>query len=486
MVAARVGGLALQLVELLLLQRIFPGAELVLALGVANAFRLIGAVLGRRPARAAAGAAALAAGVCLAILRLRGGAPGAFEIYAVVGAARLALASAGRLGPIESGLAPGALVTHVLIAAGASPRTLAAVHLLGAAFGAALTWSHGVDPARIPPARRARVGLAAGAAAWLAGVGMAGAAEVGVGVVATVCVLPLFLAAGVAGANRLRRAAGEAGDLSVTALYTNGAWTWAGLPGADLLASREANATFDATNLVLAIGGAIVSAPSLRCSLVQRHVMIDHLLAQAGARHVLELAAGLSRRGVAVSADPDVTYTEVDRAPVIDRKRRLLERTPAGRAALARPNLRLVAADLADAPLAELVTAPAGAPLFVIAEGLLMYLDAAAQRALCARVRGLFDGRPGTFVFDLVPVGERPRAGRIGRVLGWALGRATGGAGFADDARTRDDIAADLRGLGFAVELVEPRDVAGAWNLPHAGVRTQQLVYVCRTPPGPR
>ena len=65
----------------------------------------------------------------------------------------------------------------------------------------------------------------------------------------------------------------------MTALYTNGAWAWAKLPGAELLADRDAKAVFDVTNAVLALPAALRRAPSLRCSLVQRHVMIDRLIA---------------------------------------------------------------------------------------------------------------------------------------------------------------------------------------------------------------
>jgi len=258
--------------------------------------------------------------------------------------------------------------------------------------------------------------------------------------------------------------------LLLTALYTNGAWSWGELPCAELLENRDARAVFAVTNSALALARP-AWGPSLRCGLVQRHLMIDRLFAGSRARHVLELAAGLAPRGVARSADPSVVYTEVDREQVMALKRRVLERTAAGRAALARPNLRLVSAELGDTPLEGLVT---GAPLFVIAEGLFMYLEAAAQRALWRRI---FAVRPETFVFDLVPAVEQGAPGLGGRLLGWLMARATGGARFARDARTRADIAAELRAIGFAVEVLEPRDVAG---LPHADVKTEVVLFVCR------
>ncbi len=269
------------------------------------------------------------------------------------------------------------------------------------------------------------------------------------------------------------------GDLSVTALYTCGTWAWAELPGAELFDHADAQRVFGVTNLVLACARPFFArAPSLPRSLVQRHVMMDRLLADSGARYVLELAAGLSRRGAAFSADAGVRYVELDRPHVVAKKRALLERSEAGRAALARTNWRLAAGDVTDAPLAELVDAPAGAPLFVIAEGLLMYLDAAAQRALWTRVRRLFDGRGGSFVFDLVPVVEQPRPGRVGRGLEWLMKRFTGGQAFARDTRTRADVARELGAAGFTVEMLEPRDVAERWNLPFSASRTQQLLFV--------
>jgi O-methyltransferase involved in polyketide biosynthesis len=310
------------------------------------------------------------------------------------------------------------------------------------------------------------LGVAAAAlGAWLFHLGWVGALLLGLVVV-------LVLSVGLRGGDERPR------DLAVTALYTSAAWRWGGLPDADLFASREAQAVFDTTNLALALLAR--GAPALPEGLVQRHRVIDRLLAEAGVAHVLELAAGLSRRGVTVSGDAAVTYTEVDRAHVLARKRALLERTPAGRAVLARPNLRLVAADLAVAPLADLVGAPAGAPLVVIAEGLFMYLDAEAQRAAWRRVRALFEGRSGRFLFDLVPPAEQPAPGRAGRLLERAMRRATGGATIVAAPRTRADISADLEALGFAVRALDPAALAEAWGLPYRARPTQQLVWECR------
>lgn len=276
-------------------------------------------------------------------------------------------------------------------------------------------------------------------------------------------------------------AKGRAGDLSPTALYTAGAWAWAGMPGAELLAFKGTRRVFGAVNAGLALARLFYRRPpSLRHSLVQRHLMIDHLLAESGCRHVLELAAGLSARGLRASGDAAVSYVELDQPQMMARKRDLLARSAAGRAALARANLKLVDGDIADTALAELAPPPPE-PLFVVAEGLLMYLDEAAQQRLFARVHELLAGRGGgAFVFDLVPAVEQPRAGLIARAFGRVFRAATRGGAFARDARTREDLAAALRAAGFSVELLEPATAPAAWKLPHLERRTQQLLFVCK------
>ncbi len=272
----------------------------------------------------------------------------------------------------------------------------------------------------------------------------------------------------------------RSGDLSVTALYTSQTWTWGGLSYAPLFATVDAKRVFDATNAALAAASVFRRGQTpLREELLHRHAMIDHLLRESGARQVLEVAAGLSRRGAAFSEDAGLRYTEVDLPPMIARKRTLLERTEAGRAVLARPGLRLIGADVETAPLDTYVTP--GEPLVVIAEGLLVYLTADAQRRLWMRVHALA-AVAGTvrLIFDLTPACEQPAPGVIGGVLAGAMKRFTGGRGFERDARTRDDLRAELRAAGFArVDVIDSAAVAQPWALPHPAAATRQVLFDC-------
>lgn len=276
------------------------------------------------------------------------------------------------------------------------------------------------------------------------------------------------------------------GSLSVTALYTAGAWAWSARPGAALYASQATRRVFGTVNGVLRIASWFVrGAPSLRHGLVQRHVMLDAVVREAlaqGHGQVLELAAGLSPRGAAFTDDGDVRWTEVDLPPVVTYKTALLQRTPAGREVLERPHLRRVAADLRTAELPDLVQ-PDG-PVVVLAEGLLMYLDDPQRQDLFARIATLLDTHGGVLAFDLVPPAEKPPSGWISRLLGAWMRRFTGGEGLSESPTTTDAVLQELADAGFDTpRSLTPAEAPTAWAVPHLDIRTEQRVFVAsRTP----
>lgn len=275
------------------------------------------------------------------------------------------------------------------------------------------------------------------------------------------------------------------GQLGITAVYTAQVARWGGLPGAELYDLPAGRVVFALTNLVVGLARLLAPrAAPLAASVLHRQALIDAVLRRDAAGAVLELACGLSRRGALLSADPAVQVVEVDLPPVIDARRQLLARSPAGRAVLDRPNLRMVGADVATADLAPL--APGEGPLHVVAEGLLVYLSAEEQRALWRRAQALLAPRGGAFVFDLVPRVEQPVPGPVARALGWLLRHVTGGQDMRADPRTRQDLVAELREAGFAeVELLETATLAAPWGLPRPTARTRQLVFCCRVAPPP-
>ncbi len=279
----------------------------------------------------------------------------------------------------------------------------------------------------------------------------------------------------------------QLGELGITAVYTAQVARWGGLPGAELFDLPAGRIVFWLTNLVTEAARLLHrDAAPLAPSILHRQACIDELLRRAGVERLLELACGLSRRGIAWTDAPGgqvVQVVQVDLPPMIAFREELLSRTEAGRAALARPGLKVVAADVAEVDLDAI--APPGPALAVVAEGLCMYLDAAAQRRLWARVATLLHARGGgLFVFDLVPGPEQPRLGRVGRVLSWLLARFTAGRGMEQDDRDRAGILSELAAAGFDdASCLVPADVAVEWALPRCNARSQQLLFTCRVTP---
>jgi O-methyltransferase involved in polyketide biosynthesis len=259
-------------------------------------------------------------------------------------------------------------------------------------------------------------------------------------------------------------------DLSLTALYTSAVWANARLPCAELCATKEAERVFAVTNAALTL----VRKPPLRFALLHRHAMIDHLVSDSRAARVIELGAGLSPRGAAITRSEALTYIEIDLPSMIAKKRELLARSEAGCAALER--VTLVAGDVTTFDLAAWV---AREPTLVIAEGLFMYLTREVRRALFVKVAALAaECGDLQLVFDLVPADEEASAGFSGRLLATLMARATGGARFTRDARTRSEIIAELLAAGFSdAHAIGSGDVARAWQLPHPEHVTNTVVF---------
>jgi O-methyltransferase involved in polyketide biosynthesis len=260
-------------------------------------------------------------------------------------------------------------------------------------------------------------------------------------------------------------------DLSVTALCTSAVWARAKLPCAELCATEDATRVLAVTNAALALA----RKPRLDIALLQRHAMLDHVARDVQPAHIVELAAGLSPRGAAMTRDAGIGYVEVDLPPMIAKKRELFARSNEGRAALAR--LTLVAADVAEVDVTALVAPPR---TLVIVEGLCMYLTRDARASLFARIARAANACDELHLaFDLTPEVEEPAPGVAGKLLAAIMARATGGARFVRDARTRADMLDELRAAGFSeARAIGAREVARTWQLPHPDHETPTVTFV--------
>ena len=263
--------------------------------------------------------------------------------------------------------------------------------------------------------------------------------------------------------------------LSVTALYTSAAWSAAQLPHAEIFFTKEAQDIYTIVNGALAVnrffGGEKSSLPR---SLLFRHKAIDDIVARSGSVNILELASGLSSRGLRLSENAAVSYVEVDLAHVISFKKTVTDEAVASGIIEPRPNLRFVARDILTENLDELVDA-GGGTLALIAEGFVMYLNDDERRLFFQKCASMLAPLPGgLFLFDFVPPAEKPKPRWIGRLLGTVMRCFTAGRTFEPINKSRHEIREELIAAGFhRVEFVEP----------NAAQRTQegieQLLFLC-------
>lgn len=123
---------------------------------------------------------------------------------------------------------------------------------------------------------------------------------------------------------------------------------------------------------------------------------LDEALAWTGERRVVELAAGLSFRGLALAEREDVVYLDTDLPGIVDVKRDLASRLHPGPLV---GSHRIQPLDALDAPAfaAAVDSLPVG-PIAILHEGLLMYLGDDEKARLAANVRDALARRGGAWI----------------------------------------------------------------------------------------
>lgn len=163
-------------------------------------------------------------------------------------------------------------------------------------------------------------------------------------------------------------------------------------------ARRAAELSFGADQLAAEIArvAALPGSELRRRHFVERTRSIDTLLAAAGATRILELAGGLSFRGLAWAQQHAGTYVDSDLPAMIATKQQLIEALAAGPLT---GELRLAALEALDATaFATTVAAIPDGPFAIVNEGLLMYLDDAEKQRLAANIRAALVARGGVWI----------------------------------------------------------------------------------------
>jgi hypothetical protein len=239
-----------------------------------------------------------------------------------------------------------------------------------------------------------------------------------------------------------------------TAHVTAYAWYQLGMPYADLFVTRAGAAMYWSFATTAGAVGRLFGLPTLVEYLEFRHRMIEAQLERLDPDRVIELGAGLSRRGLTWVLDRGVRYTEIDLPPMTQVKRRMLENAPGrARRALREGELELRSTDIL-APsfgdeLAELL-AGSERPV-VISEGMLDYFELDdRQRLLENLVAGFRSaGVRGHYLTDLQRGDRERKVGPAAMVLRQAIKLATGGKGTARPFRDLEHVDRVFRLAGF-------------------------------------
>jgi O-methyltransferase involved in polyketide biosynthesis len=249
--------------------------------------------------------------------------------------------------------------------------------------------------------------------------------------------------------------------IAPTAHYTAHVWHRLGLPHAELFATERGRRLFWSFRLAGEwIAAATPGMPSMVDYLELRHGAIEHALEQLAPDIIIELGAGLSRRGATWAADRGVDYVEVDLAHMIAAKRRALERAPPELRHRIEGKLRHAAIDVLSDQFGDFLTrelAQRERPV-VVAEGLLGYFALPERGRLVSSIAQALRARGGGALICDLRAGEGgPAIAAAAKILRGAIWLVTRGRGAREDFSGPEAARSFLLEAGFArAEQVPP------------------------------
>ncbi len=273
-----------------------------------------------------------------------------------------------------------------------------------------------------------------------------------------------------------------------TALVTAYAWHKLAMPYGQLFTTREGAAMFWAFHGSVGWTSRFFPVPSLLEYLEFRHRMMEAQLERMSPDRVIELGAGLSRRGITWALEREVPYVEIDLPHMTAAKRAMLAKAP-GRVqgALHAGLLQLVSTDILAPGFAdELARLLEGAkrPL-IVSEGMLSYFSHPdCEKLLRNLVAGLrASGSGGHYLTDLERADRERKFGLAGTVFRQAIKLATKGQGPNKPFRDLEHVDRFFAQAGFdAGEELRPKALADLEPRLHT-LRSPTTIWLARVDP---
>jgi Leucine carboxyl methyltransferase len=196
-----------------------------------------------------------------------------------------------------------------------------------------------------------------------------------------------------------------------------------------------------------------------------RYRSIDRLMTLHGSSRIVELAAGLSPRGLIATNDPSIQVLETDLPGIISEKSGIALVLFAASGA-ARQNLRWMPVNATSRHDFQQIDEyfPEG-PVTVISEGLFPYLSHDEKRAVGFNIRKLLRDRKGVWITPDLSSCDRirrlleidPDVGRVVRAVSGHVGRDL----LTNSFLTDDAAQACFGGMGFSMERFRQSDLVG-------------------------
>ena len=271
-----------------------------------------------------------------------------------------------------------------------------------------------------------------------------------------------------------------------TAHATAYAWHRLGMPYAQLFTTREGAAMYWSFAAATQLPASLFEFPTLLDYLEFRHRMIETQLRRLEPDRIIELGAGLSRRGLTWARDHGVPYVEIDLPHMSAAKRARVEAAPrAVRSVLDEGLLELRSTDIL-APgfgeeLRELVR-EAERPV-VVSEGMLDYFSIPEREQLASNLARGLRARGGHYITDTQRADRERRVAPAAKLLRGAIRMVTRGQGAMRPFNNLDHIEHTFALAGFAEgRELKPRELAS--DEPRLGqLRSPTTIWLGRVAP---
>lgn len=194
-----------------------------------------------------------------------------------------------------------------------------------------------------------------------------------------------------------------------------------------------------------------------------RYKLTDKIINQSGIKQVLEIASGLTPRGLAYTDNPDFVFVETDLPEIIQEKQEIVKRIIGER-----KNLYLEEADALD--LNSLIAATKHfkpSPIVVVAEGLLRYLNFEEKAVVAKNIHALLQKFGGFWITpDIAIVKEVHRDDERGHQAG--VLKLSGIDLKKNKFKDTESGQKFIEDLGFTVQRIPFLEVLGELQSPKA------------------